>query len=131
MCKQFWQRCFYFLLKFMFLRKNGISEKKLKLISPSRRGHPKQIRCDNNASFVGAEKEIKEDLRYQQPQKIANNLTKTILNGTLTHCQVHGWGALWIPHKDYQKMPQGIFKRLQCNKRDTSQLLNGNRKYCV
>ena len=48
----------------MFLRKNGISEKKLKLISPSRRGHPKQIHCDNNASFVGAEKEIKEDLRY-------------------------------------------------------------------
>ena len=30
-----YEKCFYFWFKFMFLRKNGISEKKLKLISPS------------------------------------------------------------------------------------------------
>ena len=30
----------------------------------NRRGHPKQIRSDNNTSYVGAEKEIKEALRY-------------------------------------------------------------------
>ena len=33
-CKMY-EKCFYFLFKFMFLKKNVISEKTLKLISPS------------------------------------------------------------------------------------------------
>ena len=32
---QNYEKCFYFLFKLIFLRKNGVSGKKLKLISPS------------------------------------------------------------------------------------------------
>ena len=81
-------------------------------IFTARRGNPQTITRDNGTNFVGAQRELSDEIQKLDQHKIRDELNHKVSSGSLIRRQAHGWGGLHgCDGKTYEKGIKNDCKR--------------------